>query len=304
MTIGGRRLSYTLIETALAVARTGSPAGAAREQNLSITTIYRHIDALEGRLGVTLFDRHHGGWVLRDDAQALMAAGQRIERELHFLQQDIRDAAGVTPRRLKIALSEDFATHYVAPRLNAFRKSCVGVCPELVVSSTFADLVQGEADVAIRPHGDPGDTLIGQRVGVMTHALYASRRYIRRKGTLRSIDELACHDVCGYGEALGDYTAAQWLEAAVAGNGFAARFGCTGAMTRAVIEGVGIALLPRYVGDQISTLQRLASPQKGLPVDIWLVTAAVNRKRPLVKSFFAWFARTIRADRALFRGAD
>ena len=78
--------------------------------------------------------------------------------------------------------------------------------PELIISAKFSDLAQGEADVAIRPDMNPGDTLVGQRVGVMKHAFYASGDYLDQKGFSASNLDLDDHSVCGYGADLRSYS--------------------------------------------------------------------------------------------------
>ncbi len=303
------QLSCHLMQTTLSVAQTRSPTLSARQLGFSVTTVYRHIDALEHSLGVQVFDRHHSGWSLRAAAYPLLSASEQIEQLLQLARSEIQDAAGVASARLRIAVSQDMATHFVVPHLRAFCQSGALIQPELIVASSFNDLVRGEADVAIRPHGDPGDSLIGRKVCAMSHAFYGSRSYFRRHGrTARGIQSAAhinwtAHDICGFGQTLSEYRAAQWLEDNIPTGAITARFDCTSTLARAVSEGVGIGLLPCFVGDRISSLRAFAKIDGGLPIDIWLVTAAANRKRDNVKSFFKFFAASLRAQKALFKGA-
>ena len=50
------------IRTAFQVARKGTVSGAAEELGVHHATVIRHIDALEQRLGVKLFQRHARGY--------------------------------------------------------------------------------------------------------------------------------------------------------------------------------------------------------------------------------------------------
>ncbi len=288
------------MQTAIAVAETGSPTRAVRILGVSITTIYRHLDALERSFGFKIFDRQQSGWTLREQASPLLMVGREIERLVKQAENDIRDAADSTHETLRIALSEEFAIHYVAPRLGAFCKAHKNIQPDLIVSSKFADLVYGEADVAIRPDRNPGDTLVGRRVGQISHALYASHDYIRQYGLPQTISVMNQHRFCGYSSNLTHYTAARWLEKNVKTGSMVARFGSTAAMTQAVAEGLGIGLIPCYVGDYNASLAPIKKIRNDLPVDIWLVTAAVNKKRSRVRAFFKFFAGAIRTDKNIF----
>ncbi len=297
------RLDYHLMQTVQAVATTGSPVLGARQLGISVTTVYRHLETLEGSLGVQIFDRHHKGWTIRKDASPLLSAGKEIEKLLRRALGEIRDVAEPRSLRLQIAISEDLANHYIVPLLRDFIRYNDNIQPELMISSNFTDLVQGDADVAIRPHVDPGDILVGRRVCSMKHAFYATKAKARRMGNLSSLAELEDYGICGYGAALKEYTAAQWLGYHVNPDSIVARFDCTSTMTRAVVEGVGIGLLPCFVGDRVSSLTAVMPVEDGVPIDIWLVTAAANKKRPAVMSFFKFFAAAFRADKNLFTGA-
>jgi DNA-binding transcriptional LysR family regulator len=56
----------------LAAAETGSFAAAARALNLHVSTLSRHIFALENELGVTVFEREHSGVRLTSSGQAVL----------------------------------------------------------------------------------------------------------------------------------------------------------------------------------------------------------------------------------------
>jgi DNA-binding transcriptional LysR family regulator len=290
------------MQTALAITKTGSPGHAARQLGISVTTIYRHIDAFERSLGQTLFERCHSGWELHPGAAALLSTGKEIDRLLAQALHEMRNANSASGGTLRIALSDDLAVYYIASHLRGFCEAHTNIRPDLIVSSDFADLTQGEADIAIRPDMDPGDTLIGHRVGTMTHALYASYDYIKQHGGPATLRALNPHRFCGYGAALTEYTAAKWLAEHVPDSRIAARFDTTTLMAQAVAAGVGIGLLPCFVGDRLSSAKAVMKLADSMPIDIWLVSAARNRNKPEIQAFFKYFGTVMRADAARFKG--
>ena len=60
------------VRTAFQVARIGTVSGAADVLGVHHATVIRHIDALEQRLGVTLFQRHARGYTATEAGQDLM----------------------------------------------------------------------------------------------------------------------------------------------------------------------------------------------------------------------------------------
>ena len=209
--ISQRKMSLWM-QTAMVVAVSKSPAISAKQLGLSITTVYRHVEALEQALQFRIFNRSHNGWILRDGAEVLLQTAGKVETLLAQAESEIRHAAGKEKGTLRIAVSDDFATYYVTPLLQRFCAQYPDIQPELIISRNFANLAGGQADVAIRPDMDPGDTLVGQRVGCMTHAFYASNEYIKHNRQSFSLSDLSTHKICGYGFGLRDYAAAQWLD--------------------------------------------------------------------------------------------
>jgi DNA-binding transcriptional LysR family regulator len=297
----GHGLSSQWMQTVLVVAQSGSPARAAPLLGISTATAYRHIESIEQALGVEVFVKARSGWRLRPEMTVLLDIGRLMQNLLRRAEYELRQGGAAGPGSLRIALSEDLAQHYIVPRLAAFRAASGGIRPDLLVSSAFANLAGGEADVAIRPHRQPGDALVGRRVGRVLHAFYGERRYAPKRGRL-PIGRLAELPVCGFSDALGGYTAAQWIERNVQPSVIVARFGSTGALARAVQEGIGIGLLPCYVGDALPGLRPLLSVEAGLPVDVWIVTARANVRRQMVRAFMNFFAAAFRRDEALLRG--
>ncbi len=286
----------------MSVAASKSPTASAEQLGLSITTVYRHLDLLEQSLQFKIFTRHPGGWVLREQAGILLKTGHKIEQLLARAEGEIRSAAGIEEGILRIAVSDDFAAFYVTPNLQNFCASHPELTPELVIDSNFADLVHGQADVAIRPDMDPGDSLIGQRAARLTHAFYASDGFITQNGAPKNLRDLKNYCICGYSHSLRQYSAAKWLARHVPDHAIIARFGNTFSLALAVENGLGIGLLPCYVADNLPGLSPVLKISDTLPIDIWLVSAATNHKRPKVQAFFNFFAPLIRADKKKFLG--
>ncbi len=289
------------IQTAVAVAESGSPAIAAKVLSKNITTVYRHLDSLEHSLGTKIFNRKNTGWTLLEEASVLLNTGKELEKVLLNAEKELRETLDKTEGVIRIAVSHDFAFHYLAPRLRAFCDKNDGIRLEVIVNNQFTDLETGAADVAIRPDNNPGDSLIGRRVGTMNHAFYASDDYLKRHSepiTLTTNN----HSFCGYGQEIADYSAAKWLDSHIEEKQIITRFNDTNVMTNAVISGLGIGLLPCFVGDNLENVQAVLTTEDAIPVDIWLVAAETSRDRSKVKVFFDYFAEMIHADHDVLMG--
>ena len=78
------------IKTAYQVARMGTVSGAADILGVHHATVIRHIDALEGRLGVKLFQRHARGYTATEAGQDLLRVAQATDDQFSQLAGRIR----------------------------------------------------------------------------------------------------------------------------------------------------------------------------------------------------------------------
>ncbi len=290
------------LQTLLAIARSGSPNAAAKADDAQPVTYYRQIETMEAAAGSALFIRQRGQWAPTNLGKKLIDIATEMERRM----RDFSLAAAAQDERatglLRVTASDAFANFYLASRLATFARAAPGISVELIASNRRLDLTNGEADIAIRPHSQPGDGLVGRRTCRMTHALYASHSYLADRILPLRPSDLQNHDMIGYGRELSHFDAAQWTANIQRGRTAVARFNDVSAMARAVEGGLGIAILPIMVGDQLSKTQRLFAPAHGLPSDIWLLYHESQRKNLKVKTFMRHFASEIKKDAKLFEG--
>src|SRR5689334_22633648 len=114
----------------LAIARSGTLAAAGKSVGLIQPTMGRRLRALEGALGQTLFQRSPDGFVLTDDGQAILGSAERMEEEALAVTRAI--AGGGLSGDLRLASSDWFGAHVLAPLLAAFTQAHPGITVELL----------------------------------------------------------------------------------------------------------------------------------------------------------------------------
>ncbi len=279
----------------LAMARTGSRAQAARALDVDPTTISRRIAALEAELGLTLFDRTGNGLVLGASGRAVLARAERIEEEIAAAERELqgRDERASGPVRLTAG---DGLVHYVlVPALAELRRVNPAITVELRADTRVLDLSRREADVAVRLVRPKEPALFARRIGTMTFALYASARYLERRGPLRAARDLAVHDFIGFEAGLDHVPQVRWLTKLVAAPRWVVRANTTGVQVVACAEGHGVALLPTFVEAHEAGLQRVLPRLVGPTREMWAVTHGDVRKNERVVRVNAWLDATLSA---------
>jgi LysR family glycine cleavage system transcriptional activator len=133
-----------------AAARLLSFTGAARELGMTQAAVSFQVKALERRLDQALFRRLHR-------EVALTPAGERLARAageaMTALRGAVSDISDLGEGVLSITTMQTFAERWLAPRIGGFQVSHPKIAVRVDTTSHVADLLRGEADVAIRAGG-------------------------------------------------------------------------------------------------------------------------------------------------------
>ena len=175
MTMREAELDWDHLRVFLAVMRASSLRQAAESLGVSHPTIARRLDALEGSLGLQLFDRRSDGLHATPAAAELLATAQEVERSVHALR---RRALGADPElrgSLRVTLPDIVATELLMPEIVGFCERHPQIDLALQIGYELADLDSREADVAIRSTrvgNSPAEHLTGRRVATIYRAIY------------------------------------------------------------------------------------------------------------------------------------
>lgn len=184
--------------TMLAVIREGSLSAAARLLGLTQPTIGRHIDALEDALGFALFTRSQGGLAPTESALSLLPHAEAMASAAEALRRTASGEAEEDKGTVRITASEMIGAEVLPPILARFREKHPRIVIELMLSNRSEDLLQREADIAIRMIRPTQTALLAKKVGEIGIGLHAHRSYAQAHGLPTSIDDLLSHPIIGY----------------------------------------------------------------------------------------------------------
>lgn len=253
----------------LQVSERGSISGAAKFLNVNHSTVLRRISNLEKRLGVRLFDRLAGGYVITQ-------AGEELRNELRGVNDQIEAAERHLGGRdlglagtIRITTTDTIARGLLMPYLAAFRVLHSAIQLEMVINNSFLSLTKREADIAVRPSNRPPQHLIGRRVGRIRTAIYASKTYLKKNKKTKAC---ANHDWVAPDETLSHLAQAKWVKKHIREDRIVARVDSLMSMLDAVRSGMGIGLLLCLLADDEKDLIQMAEPLDELDTELWILT--------------------------------
>ena len=280
------------------VAESASLVLAAQRLGISHATAFRRLGSLEQRLGVRLFDRRAGLYAATAAGEAMAEAGGAMQAQadaalLRVQGQDLR------PRGLvRIASTEGVISGLLLPLLPGLRKALPELNLQCSARNDFHNLSQREADLALRPATSPPPHLLGQCIAPLRHAVYAQRAKARRfqRAPLDQQPWIALDDSAAGSKAL------LWLARQLPLEQVALRFSGLLMVRAACLQGLGLALLPCFLGDAEPGLVRLGEPLAECDSELWLLSHPELRETVRVKAARQWLLKALSAQGALLAG--
>lgn len=262
--------SWDLFRTFAFVLREGSLSGAARALGMTQPSVARHIDALEAAVGGKLFIRSQRGLsptdrglALRTHAESLMATSAALLRAA--------SGAEAVSGTVRVTASEVVGAEHLPPILADLRRAHPGLSIELVLSNAVTDLLQRQADIAVRMVEPTQQALVARKVGAVTVGFHAHRDYLAARGTPRAMDELLAHDLIGVDTETPAVRAVLSQIPGLARDAFALRTDSDLAQLAAIRAGYGIGVCQVEIARRDPTLVRVAPDLFAFELPLWVV---------------------------------
>ncbi len=168
---------------------------AAERLGLPKSTVSRRVSALEAQLGERLLLRTTRQLTLTDFGHSVLEHAHQIASEVDAASLLAQHRQVQPSGRLRVSMPADFATNVLAPMLATFVQKYPAISLELDLTPRRVDLIGENFDVAIRMGDLPDDsTLAARRLATFTAGLYASPRYLARRGQPSEPEALMEHD--------------------------------------------------------------------------------------------------------------
>jgi DNA-binding transcriptional LysR family regulator len=273
------------IRTAFQVARLGTVSGAAEVLGVHHATVIRHIDALEKRLGVKLFQRHARGYTATESGRDLLAVAQTTEEQFAHLVSRIKGQGETVSGELVVTSIAGIAD-LLTPVMVGFQEKFPEVQVRFLTDMRVFRLDYGEAHVAIRAGNGPEEPdNVVQPLTRMKAGLYAARSYVDRFGIPASEAEFPGHRfVCTDAEV----TRApfhRWLRATVHPDQIAYAATEPAALEQAVRQGAGIGFMMSFRASEDPTLVEVLPPRPEWESALRIVTHVDLHRTRKVQAF-------------------
>ncbi len=292
------KLSWNDLQYIVAVANHGSVTAAARALGVYHSTVLRRINSFEESQAVRLFERQRAGYTLTQEGQQLLEVARKVEDVVSVLERKIAGKDLTLEGVIRLTTTDSLLHSVVGPHIAAFQARYPDIVIEVSVTNHLLNLTRRDADVAIRPSQDKPEPLVGQKVSDLNFALYTSRPYWAQNAS----KSMAEHAWLGLDDLLASTPPGRWLKANAPGA--ATKFTADSflAIRDATEHGLGVALLPCFLGDVSELLIRIEGPIATCRNSLWVLTHKDLLGSARVRTFTEFFADALKGDSEKFLG--
>jgi DNA-binding transcriptional LysR family regulator len=231
------------------VVETKSFSEAARRLHMSKSLVSKQVSQLERSVGARLLNRTTRAMSLTEAGAVFYEHCARIVEELELAKNAVGQLHAEPRGLLRVSASVAFGTMHIAPALPDFLTRYPEVQIDMEIKDRFVDLADERFDIAIRIANDPGQNLVARRLAVVNRKICATPDYFARRGVPRTPRDLEQHNCLTY-----TYFNPQdpWrlrgpegdVSISASGN---LRLNDDEALSEAVLQGLGIAVLPTFI---------------------------------------------------------
>lgn len=277
-------IGWELYRSFLGVFREGSLSGAARQLGITQPTVGRHIAALETALGVVLFTRSPSGLLPTAVARTLSVHAETMERTAAALERAASAQGDEVCGVVRVSASEVVGVEVLPPILTQVRRAHPHLKVELVLTNRLSDLLQLEADIAVRMVRPSQEQLLARRIGLIEVGLHARDDYLQQHGTPLLMQDLAGHSVIGF-----DQENAFIRSLAIKGferSAFALSSDSDLAQLALIRAGAGIGGCQVQLAKRDPCLRRVLPEGFALKLDTWVIMHEDLRNSPRCRVMF------------------
>lgn len=182
------------IELFCLAAETGGFTSAALAAGVTPAAVSRSISRLEKRLGLRLFVRTTRSVRLTDAGRTYFAQCQQALAQLADAEREVMGQQAQPSGMLRISVPTTYGHHRILPLLPVFRERFPDIRLHVHLSNRNIDFVEEGYDMAVRVRAQPDSTLIARHLEDADLVVVATRKYLKRAGTPRTLADLSAHE--------------------------------------------------------------------------------------------------------------
>ena len=276
-------LSWDDFRYVKAIAERRSLAGAAEVLSVNHSTVFRRLGQIERELGSRLFERGRAGYALTPSGEEMVRLAERLGEDIVAFERKVTGQDLRPSGELRVTCSDMVLLHLLTGVFAGFRRAYPEIVIDVVISNNILNLSKRDADVAVRATYQTPEALTGQRIARVAWAVFGSKARQELPFDLRS--DVRKSDWIAFSDHNAVSRATKWLKEHGGETRIVYKVNSLLGLAEAVVGGIGLALLPCFIGDSTPGLARLCPPIADIEGELWLLAHPDLRNTARVRTF-------------------
>ena len=293
-------LSWDDFRYVKAIADTRSLAGAAELLGVNHSTVFRRLGQIEQQLGSRLFERGRAGYAPTACGEQMVELAERMGDDIVSFERTVTGQDLRPSGELRVTTSDVLLLHFLGDVLVGFRRAYPEIVLDIVVSNQRLNLSKRDADVAVRATYHNPDPLSGSKIARIAWAVFGPVA-LATEAFDPELDARR-HDWVAFSDPVAIAKATRWLREHAGEKRVVYKINTMVGLAEAAAGGVGLALLPCYVGTAVAGLAQLSPTLPELEGELWFLTHPDLRNTARVRAFLDYCAEAIARRRRLIEG--
>jgi DNA-binding transcriptional LysR family regulator len=295
-------LSWDDFRYVKAIADSRSLAGAAEQLGINHSTVFRRLGQIEEHLGSRLFERGRGGYALTSCGEQMVELANRLGDDIVTFERRISGQDLRPSGELRVTTIDIILLRLLQDVLVGFRRDYPKIVLDLVITNKTLNLSKRDADVALRATYPGAEAPTGTLLTRIAWAIYGPSRLASRPFDV--LTDAPQHDWIAFTDNVAIAKASKWLKEHVDDERIVYKANTLVGLAETAAAGVGLALMPCFVGAAVPGLARLSPPIPELEAELWLLSHPDLQNTARVRAFMDYCAAEIGKRRKVIEGQD
>ncbi|MCR4471559.1 MULTISPECIES: LysR family transcriptional regulator [unclassified Burkholderia] len=286
----------------LAAARSQSALEASHTLKMSQSTISRRIQRLERDTGSKLFDRSSQGLRLTSAGHRLLEHVEKLESTITAVESSMLSDTVALTGEIRLGATEGFGTFFLTPHLTHFCTRHPAITVDILPLPRTLNLSKREADASVAIDRPSANSFVTCKLSEYRMLPYATPEYLDKHPSIRKINDLVDHRWIDYVDDLifspQQFSLPKWLPALKP----CLRSTSVIAQAQAVKAGLGIGVLPCFLGSVIGNIIPVLPDAVNITRTFWLVAPPERRELARVRALWDYIREVAEANEDFLMG--
>ncbi|RFB71298.1 MULTISPECIES: LysR family transcriptional regulator [unclassified Herbaspirillum] len=287
----------------LATARTRSGLEASYLLKMSQPTISRRIQKLEQEVGSKLFNRSSQGLQLTAEGYELLEHVEKLESTLSEIKINNNNGDRIElSGEIRIGSTEAFGTFFLTPHMANFCERHQAITVDILPLSRSLNLSKREADTSVAIDRPSTSSFVTRRLTEYRLLPYATPEYLDSHSSIKQVEDFQAHRWIDFVDDLvfspEQFHLHKW------GASLKRCFRSTSVMAQAQAAkaGLGIAVLPCFLGSVTENLVPVLPDKVDIQRTFWLVAPPERRELARVRALWEYLSEIVELNADLLDG--